>query len=265
MVQTVQKVTRILELFSVEDPEWGVSKVGRALEIPKSTAFELMNSLADQGLLRRAGRGRYRLGWRLFEFGQALLDAAQYRTEAHEIMHDLAEAWGVAVHLAVLDGFQAQYIEKLQPTRTVTMLASPRIGARVPAHCSGAGKVLLAHRGWDEISTLLQLHGMPALTPSTVTIPEELAGELEVIRARGYGYEDEEAAAGLCCVAAPIRDVQNGAIAAISLYVPAFAFRDGKKKYALAVLEAAQRISDRVAYAPTTCAGVGGKLQKVPS
>lgn len=252
MVQTVQKVTRILELFSAEDPEWGVSEVGRALEIPKSTAFELMNSLADQGLLRRTGRGRYRLGWRLFDFGQALLDAAQYHMEARKAMQELAEVWGEASHLAILDGVQVLYIEKLQPTRAARAPASPRIGARLPAHCSGVGKVLLAHHEWDEVFPMLELQGMPALTPNTFTNSEELAEELEGIRERGYGYEDEEAVVGLCCVAAPIYDAQDRVIAAMSLSMPAFAFRDGKKKYAMAVLEATRRISMAAAFATGT-------------
>lgn len=242
MVQTVWKVTRILELFSAEDPEWGVSKVGRTLGIPKSTAFELMNSLVDQRFLQRTGKGRYRLGWRLFEFSQSLLDIMRC-PQASEIMWQLVETWGETSHLAVLDGVDAVYIEKLRPVRATEMLPSPPIGARLPAHCTGLGKVLLAYQEWDTIACLLELGGMSALTPNTIITLKGLAYELEGIRECGYGYEDEEASAGLSCVAAPIYDARNRVIAAVSLSVPPFGLRNGNNKYTAAVLEAARRIS----------------------
>lgn len=255
MVQTVQKVTRILELFSPENPEWGVSEVGRALGMPKSTAFELMNSLADQGLLRRTGKGRYLLGWRLFEFGQTLLDTEQYRSEARRVMWELVETWGEASHLAVLDGAQALYIEEVQPACAVRMFTSPRIGTRLPAHCSGVGKVLLAYQKWGTSVALLELQSMPVLTPNTITTPEKLADELEGIRERGYGYENEEVSIGLCCVAAPVHDAHGSVIAALSLSVPTFRFRAGKKKYTAAVLEAVRHISRSAGLATGTYTG----------
>lgn len=261
MVQTVWKVTRILELFSAEDPEWGVSKVGRTLGIPKSTAFELMNSLVDQRFLQRTGKGRYRLGWRLFEFSQSLLDIMRCRSQASEIMWQLVETWGETSHLAVLDGVEAVYIEKLRPVRAAEMLPSPPTGARLPAHCTGLGKVLLAYQEWDTIACLLELEGLSALTPNTITTLKGLAYELEGIRECGYGYEDEEASAGLSCVAAPIYDARNRVIAAVSLSVPPFSLRNGNNKYTVAVLEAARRISTSASRTTETY-GEGKKLQR---
>ena len=76
----IEKVTQILDLFSLERSEWGVREVARALELPKSATSELMSSLADQRLLSHtAVQGGYRLGWRLFELSQTLLDATEFR------------------------------------------------------------------------------------------------------------------------------------------------------------------------------------------
>ena len=76
----IEKVTQILDLFSLERSEWGVGEVARVSELPKSTTSELMSSLADQRLLSHtAVQGRYRLGWRLFELSQTLLDATEFR------------------------------------------------------------------------------------------------------------------------------------------------------------------------------------------
>ncbi len=116
MLRTIEKATQVLDLFSLERPEWGVSEAARTLKLPKSTTSELMSSLANQRLLSRTAKGRYRLGWRLFELSQALLDTTDFRIEARRVMEQLVKARGETVHLAVLDGVQAVYVEKLQPT-----------------------------------------------------------------------------------------------------------------------------------------------------
>lgn len=239
----IRKMAHVLDLFSLERPEWGVSEVARELEIPKSTACELLISLDDQRLLRRTGRGRYRLGWRLFELGQTLLDTTEFRTEARRKMQELVERWEETAHLAVLEGVEAVYLEKVQPSPAVKILVS-RTGARLWAHCSGVGKVLLAHREWDEVAGLLRDQGMPALTDNTLTDPEELAEELEQVRKRGYAYDMEEATSGLCCVAAPIRDYSGEVVAAMSLSVPACRFHPRAEELTRAIIEATRHISE---------------------
>jgi DNA-binding transcriptional ArsR family regulator len=117
MSRTMKKAMRLLDLFSLQRPEWGVSEVAKALGFPKSTTSELMSDLADQRLLSRSTKGKYRLGWRLFELSQTLLDTTEFKNEARRVMEELVECWRETVHLAVLDGVQAVYIEKLQPTR----------------------------------------------------------------------------------------------------------------------------------------------------
>jgi len=174
MSLTIRKVMRVLDLFSLEYPEWGVSEVARALGLPKSSTSELMSSMTDQRLLSRRARGRYRLGWRLFELSQTLLDTTEFRSEARKAMEGLVRCWKETMHLAVLDGVQAVYIEKLQPTPAVKIRIT-RAGARLPAHSTGVGKVLLAHSEWEYVAERLEDQGMPELTPNTITNLDALA------------------------------------------------------------------------------------------
>jgi DNA-binding IclR family transcriptional regulator len=245
-MQTLHKVMRILELFSSELPEWGVTEVSRELGFPKSTTSELMAGLMQEGLLRRTEGGRYRLGWRLFELNQTLLDTTEFRTSARAVIEDLVETWRETVHLAVLDGIHAVCVEKLQPSPAVKILAS-RVGARIPAHCCSVGKALLAWEDWERISAAaaegFENQTMPAFTDHTITTVEELHRDLEGVRERGYAYDREERSLGLCCVAAPIRDSSGEVIAAISISSPSFRFEESSEKYTGAVLEAARRIS----------------------
>ncbi len=249
MPRTIEKAMRVLDLFSLECPEWGVSEVARALKLPKSTVSELMSDLAKQRLLSRAAaKGRYRLGWRLFELSQTLLDTTRFRIEARRVMEELVRCWQETVHLAVLDGVQAVYVEKLQPTPAVKIGIS-RAGARLPAYCSGVGKVLLAHSEWKYVTEQLEDQGMPSLTPNTVTTLDALADELKRVREQGYAYDHQETLVGLCCVAAPIYDSRGTVIAAISLSVPDYRFHPAKSKYTSAILDAARRISENAGHA----------------
>jgi IclR family KDG regulon transcriptional repressor len=240
----IKKATQVLDLFSLERPEWGVGEVARALELPKSTTSELMSSLADQRLLSRmAIKGRYRLGWRLFELSQTLLDTTEFRTEARRVMEELMRRWKETMHLAVLDGVQAVYIEKLQPVPAVKIRIT-RAGARLPAHSSGVGKVLLAHSEWEYVAERLEDQGLPELTPNTITTLDALADELERVRELGHACDHEETLIGLCCVAAPIYDSEGTIIAAISFSVPAYRFFPQKSEYTEAIIDAARRISE---------------------
>ena len=243
MSKSITKAMQIIELFSLENPEWGVSEAARALGLAKSTTSELMAELAGWKLLRTvSARGRYRLGWRFLELSQTLLDTTEFRNAARQVMKDLVAQWRETVHLAVLDGAQAVYVEKLQPIPAVK-IKSTRSGARLPAHCSGVGKLLLAHSDPEYVAELLEDQGMPTLTPNTTTTLEGLSAEFEKIREQGYAYDYEETLIGLCCVAAPIYDFQRTVIAAVSISVPAYRFGPQEGAYTTAIREAARRIS----------------------
>ena len=241
--KTVEKLDQILDLFSLERPEWRVNDAARALDLPRSTTSEYMAVLADTRLLSRTVKGHYRLGWRLFELSQTLLETTEFRIEARKIMEELVGHWRETMHLAVLDGMQAVYIEKLQPTPAAKIQIT-RAGARLPAHTSGVGKVLLAHSEWGYIAEFFEDQGMPTLTPNTITTLDALAEELERVRERGYAYDSEETLVGLCCVGAPIYSVGGKVVAAISFSVPAYRFCSGKDEYTEAILDVGRRISE---------------------
>lgn len=246
-MSSLEKVIRVLDLYSRENPEWGVSEVARALGFPKSTTSLLMSNLANRGFLRRVRKRRYRLGWHLFELSQILLDTTECRTEARSVMEELSSTWKETVQLAVLDGVQVVYVEKIQPTPAVRMDLS-YVGVRLPTHCSALGKVLLASRGWEEIAPALEDQGLPALTPNTITHLDLLRDELREVQKQGYAYDEEEAMVGLCCVAAPIYGRQGEVTAAISLSAPAYRFESCESKYTKAILEAAHRISQNISF-----------------
>lgn len=249
MLNTLLKAGQLLELFSFGQPEWGVSELANALELPKSTVHDLAATLAHIGLLQRTEQGRYRLGWRMLTFSQILLQSTEFRTEARKAMEDLVAELGETVHLAVLDGNMVLYADKLQGQMAVQVSVT-NFGVRLPGHGSALGKVLLAHQPWHDVVKILEEHGMRAFTPNTITTIEQLQVELKKVRQQGYAYDREEVVPDLCCVAAPVRDYTGKVIAAMSLSVPAYRFAQREEIYRSAIMRTCRRVSRNLGYIP---------------
>ncbi|HEX2911070.1 MAG TPA: IclR family transcriptional regulator [Chloroflexia bacterium] len=247
MLQTLQKAIQVLDLFSRQTPELSVSEVARALDLPKSTASELLSSLCEGELVRRTGPGRYRLGWLLLELGEQLLQTMEFRAEARKVMQEFSSRWGETMHLGVLENGEVIYVEKTQGTSGMQVNMS-HVGVRLPPHCSGIGKVLLAYMDSAEVEKIVGQQGLQSFTPNTITSLARLSLELEKVRKQGYAYDLEEVLPGMGCVAAPIRDYEGKVVAAMSFTVPFHRFNQNKSIYTAAILEATQLISENMGW-----------------
>ena len=247
MLHTVSKAGRVLGLFSMQKPEWGVSEIAKALDMPKSTTSELLATLADQGLLLRTHERSYRLGWLLMELSHTLLNTTEFYPEAHQGLQTLVERWQESGSLNVFSKTQVMCIERLQVTPTVQVLLS-QLGMRLPLHASASGKVLLAHQEWPEVKTLVAGLGLTPLTPNTIASRDVLMHELEQIREQGYAYDREEVILGLCTVSAPIRNMDGEVTACISILLPTKRFNEQAANYTDIILRAASSISEQMGY-----------------
>lgn len=250
MLGTVRKVGMVLDLFDQAHPEHGVSEVAKALGIPKSSTHLLLNSMTCIGLLRRTPGAHYRLGWRMLALGRVLLESTEARCEARQPMQALVARFRETVNLAVLEGDEIVYVEKLQGTSAV-QVAITWVGKRLPAHCCAVGKVLLASRPWEEVLEIVGAQGLVAVTPHTITGMDKLRIELQQVAQQGYAYDREEVVLDLCCVAAPIRDHRRQVVAAMSLSVPAYRFGRSSKLYRTALVQACQETSGSLGYLPS--------------
>lgn len=247
MLQTIQKAGEILALFDREHPEWGVREAAAKLKIAKSSAHDLMSSLAKLGFLNKTEDNRYHLGWRLVTLSETLLATTELRKEAHPVMEDLAAQYQETIHLAVLDDTQAVYVDKLEGRQAVRVELTS-LGARLYAHCSALGKVLLAYSSEPEAKRIIQTAGLPRFTENTITDEEELLQNLIKIRKQGYACDMEEILPDLCCVAAPIYNYAGQVIAAISMSIPAYRFKRSQTEFRDGVMRAAKTISKRLGY-----------------
>ncbi len=247
MLQTIDKASEVLALFDREHTEWGVREVADQLSLAKSSAHDLLASLAQAGLLGKTEEGRYRLGWRLVALSEILLATTELRREARPILEELAAQYQETIHLAILDDTKVVYVDKLEGRQAVRVELTS-LGTRLYAHCSALGKVLLAYRPEADVKRIIKIEGLPRFTPNTITDPSELEQALIKIRKQGYAYDLEEILPDLCCVGAPVSSYTGYVIAAISMSIPAYRFQRSQTEFRKAIVRAGKMISERMGY-----------------
>ena len=164
---SVSNAARVLKAFTPNEREWGVTDLARRLSIAKSTAHRLLATLTDEGLLEQdAATGRYRLGLVVFDMA-----AAAQSVDLHEAvltpMTELRNRTGETVQVAVLDGREVVYVERLDSPNTLRLFIE--VGRRNAAHSTGCGKALLAFLPPDQLERVLRnwkMERQDARTPS---------------------------------------------------------------------------------------------------
>jgi DNA-binding IclR family transcriptional regulator len=237
---TVKKIGPVLDLFSVERPEWGVTEVAERLGVAKSSAHALLVSLADVGLLSSTSQSRYRLGWRFLDLGETLKASLDLRAAALPQMRALVTAHRETVQLSVLDRGLVLFVERLEGTHPVRFAGAP-VGARWPAHACASGKVLLAVRPRGEVARIASVEGLRPMTPRTIVDLDRLHAELD--GCHELAIDVEESVPGVSQIAAPVRLERGMTVAALSIAVPTSRFASLEPVLRHAVVDAADAIS----------------------
>jgi DNA-binding IclR family transcriptional regulator len=211
----ISKVVSLLDAFTADQPELSLGDLSRITGLPVSTTYRLASELVGWGGLERADGGTgYRIGMRLWELGALAPRGATLRALAQPFMQDLYAATGENVHLAVLSGHEALYVDTVSG-RAAAPVRSRR-GGRLPLHATGVGKVLLAYAP-EHLLDELCAAGLRRHTGHTVVIPEQLRRELAEVRRTGIGYARGEMTAGSDSAAAPVVDGSGAVVAALAV------------------------------------------------
>lgn len=200
----------ILSVFGSDPRPLKLCEISRRAALPKTTVHRVLAQMVDVGALERHG-DHYRIGLEMFSLSAGTPEM-WLRSAALPHLAELSRRFGQTIHLAVLDGDDVVYLEKLSLRATATSPSS--VGGRLPAHATAAGKVLLAHRlgtGRDAIRSEL-----PCLTARTICDPEMLRRELIEAYITGLAVDDQESAPGLRCLAHAVQYLGRS-IAAVSI------------------------------------------------
>lgn len=220
-IQSVDRALQVLELFSLEKPEWGVTEISKALNIYKSNVHNILSTLAEKGFVKKDPKtDKYKLGIKFFELGSVVIKNMDLRRIAHPHIEKLSKEFNETVHLGVLDEGRVVSIEREESNKG--LCSHIEIGKRTPLHCTAVGKAIMAYLSEDEINFIIREKGLEKYTENTITNKEELGKEFLKIRKQGYAVDNMEHEEGVRCVASPIRDYNGKVIASMSISGPAF-------------------------------------------
>jgi DNA-binding IclR family transcriptional regulator len=215
-IQSVDRAIRLLKAIADSPVPLALPVVASTADVNPSTAWRLLATLEDHGLVARNGGG-YAVGYSVVRIA-ASADETTLKRAARPLLERLVDATQEAVSLSVPRQETIVSIDHIAAPRVVS---AGWVGEQLPLHCTSNGKLLLASLADDELAAFLR-RPLTALTPATITDPRALRTELRKIRERGYGTETEEFEPGLHAVSAAARDARDKPIAILSVSGPAY-------------------------------------------
>jgi IclR family KDG regulon transcriptional repressor len=243
-VPAANRALDILELF-LDAPVLSAPEVVTRLGLPRTTVHELLGTLVDRSyLVVMSGQPlRYRLGVRLFQLGSVFAENLDLAREAQRVAAEVAASCDETVHVAVLEGRDAFYIARIDSTHPVRMVSA--VGRRLPAHCTGVGKMLLSSLAPEAIDALYPPGTrLETMTSKSISSRSRLNAALAHIRRAGLSYDEGESTEDVHCVASGVHDHTGRMVAAMSISVPSMRWDDAaREKLSTLVREGAERLS----------------------
>ncbi|WP_415381899.1 IclR family transcriptional regulator [Halosimplex sp. TS25] len=215
-VTTVDRTLQIVEIIQELDGA-GVSEIAERVDVGKSAVHNHLNTLANREYVVKEG-DEYHIGLAFLGLGAYARQRNEIFDAAHKEVDNLADETGELVNLLVEKNGTGIYLYQSQGENAVEL--DTYEGKRVRLHCTGLGKAILGFRPDEEVAEILDERGMPSETEHTITDRDAFFDELAEINDQGYAIDEEERLNGLRCVAAPITDDDDRAIAAISVSCP---------------------------------------------
>jgi IclR family KDG regulon transcriptional repressor len=221
----LQKALRLLLHLGEYGPEMGITQLAGELRLNKTTVYRLLNAMQKFELIEKnSANQRYRLGLKLHELGCRALESRTLRGEAHEFLVEMSRRCNESVSIAVPGEASIICLDRVDCLDSIITARTP-IGGRFHAHCTAAGKAILAYLSQVEMHAILKRNGMPHFTPATLVKYADLMNELDRTRRQGFATDSGELETGLSGVAAPVFMRGSLLIAAVGIAGPTQRFQ----------------------------------------
>jgi IclR family KDG regulon transcriptional repressor len=249
IVQTVLHALDVLEQFHDNVDELGVTELSKRLRLHKNNVFRLLATLESRSYIEQNRHTEnYRLGLKTMELGQTVIKQMGLLRRSRPVLESLARTFNETCSVAVLRDGHAIHLDAVESTHPLRVAS--RLACRLPAHCTAAGKVLLA--GAIDQGTPLSppLGELARHAPRTIVDRHEFEKELAKVAAQGYALEDDEVDVGVRGVAAPIRNYSGNVVGALCISGPAMRFGETRMldEMVPAIKKGADEISVRLGY-----------------
>lgn len=250
-LSSVKNALRILNSFTMDEPEKKISDISSSLGLNKSTVSRTMTTLASEGFVYKDPETKkYRLGFSILTLSGVINSNMDIYRESQPILNRLVETLGETAHISVFDNLEVVYLQKVECNHPVRFLT--HVGKRNPPYCTSAGKVFLAHSGEEVVETIIK-NGLFKYTRNTITDPVKLRSHLKEVKETGYAFSVEEFSEGVVTIAAPIYDYTGKVIASLSVVGPKQRINQQKIPFfAKKVISASMEISQNMGYSNRT-------------
>lgn len=249
LIQAVSHALDLLEQFHDEIDELGVTELSKRLKLHKNNVFRLLATLESRGYIEQNRvTENYRLGLKTLELGQTFIRQMGLLRQSKPVLESLVKECNETTYVAILKDFNIIYLDAVETDMTVRVV--PRVGSRLPAYCTAAGKVQIAFMSDEELENFLPTKELKRYTNNTITDRDVLKKQLKEIAEQGYAIDNEELDIGVRCVSAPIRDYTRRIIGAVSISGPSMRFLDERvdKELIPLVMRAAEEISSKLGF-----------------
>jgi IclR family acetate operon transcriptional repressor len=253
----LRKGIRLLELLCNCAGSMSIAEISRHLELNKHMVLRLLGTLCDEGWVVAEEGPAYRVSLAPLSYFSKPVGQMDVVRAAEEPIDELWNATGETTYLAVCDGDRSVGLILRQSRRDVQVVA--RAGSRMLMHCSGPGKVLLAHAEPDLFDRLAK-EGFERKSENTICDPAELRAHLDQIARQGYAVDNEEYLRGNLCLAAPVFDYTGRVVASVGITTLTLyhTLESMLEAYVEPVTAAGRRVSIAMGY-------VGGNGRETPS
>jgi IclR family pca regulon transcriptional regulator len=250
--QSLERGLAILRCFTAKRPILGIADIADKLGMSRSTTHRYVITLVALGYLEQGAGRKYRLGLRVTDLGMSALNSTGLREHAHPYLEELRQRTSYTTSLGVLDATDVLYVDRVRSFRRGQSQIDLNLhtGSRVPAYCTSMGKLLLANLPEAEQRDVIRQLKLTKRGPHTITSKKALRDELDEIHAAGFAVDDQEFAAELYAIAAPVRNEAREVVAAVNLVAPSTLISLEELVDALGphLVSTADRISARLGY-----------------
>ncbi|MDR3564295.1 MAG: IclR family transcriptional regulator [Negativicutes bacterium] len=217
-VQSIHRALTILdEVSTVNDHGLSLSEIAEKIDLPISTVYRIVQNLVAWQYLAEKDSGNYVLGFAFLTFGNIVKRDLVLTNYARKYMEELNQKTKETIYLAILDKMAGDliYIDKLESLRNIKLAAG--VGSHNYIHSTANGKCLVSRMSVDKVKELLNAHGMPQLTATTITDIPAFLEEIRKVKESGFAIDDLENEPGVRCVASPIYDYTGNVVATVSI------------------------------------------------
>ncbi len=246
-MKSLQKIFEIIEILK-DHKELRLHEIVSLSSINKSTAHRILNELIKENYVQfNKDNKRYRLGLKFLEITNFIMEDITLIRAAKEIIDELNNLTKETIHLALMNGDKAVYVDKRESKNAIRMYSS--LGKEVLLYCSAIGKAILASTSAQERDKIIEKIQFVKYTNHTITNAKDLKEEIEKIQKQNYSIDNEEREENIFCIGSAIKDHKNEVVGAISITLTLYSVNfKNPEIYKDLIINAAKRISRNLGY-----------------